>query len=640
MTSSLPCSARARTTGVIRWLGAVLAIVVAAGALEQAAPVATAAPVESAAAVPKVISIATSGTLNVRPAERAWTLEVKVSKAVLAGELTITDGFGDTVRTITVPKSNTKLVVSTSWDGRDDTDTDVPENVSYTWQLVMAAKDGSGNLVNGDGSGVTGTIDVINASLGTMKGSTPKISDTTPVTGQTLRAVPGSWTPASGVHFSYQWYRDSVANEIPFADGATYTVTTADYGHALLVRVSGVKDGWSADPVDRVSAPTAHVGKGKLSTTSTPKISGTPRVDHTLTADPGKWGAGVLLSYQWYKVSSRGKKTAIVAETSSTYVVAPDLAGRKLRVRVTGSATGYADTAVYSKVTRKVTKARFAVAGTPTIDVPGSLLVVGETLTAETGTYMPAATGFSYQWYRVKGARKTAIKKATKATYTVKASDKGYAITLAVAGRRAGYKNSGSVFATTATPAVQAGISGVTPKLSDTTPAVGQVLSVTGSTNESRWKPAGVMVGYTWYAGTTEVGTGSTYRVRAGDYGKTIRVVLTGALDDYAAVAKKSATSSRVSKGVFNTDDIDLFLDVDYLKGIMTAEVAGSPTPDSVGWQWYRVNGKVVTLISGETSNSLDFHSDPTGTYRVVATIAKAGYKTLILTKTKDLASG
>jgi uncharacterized protein YkwD len=61
--------------------------------------------------------------------------------------------------------------------------------------------------------------------------------------------------------------------------------------------------------------------------------------------------------------------------------------------------------------------------------------VVGQSLTARTGTWSPAATSYGYVWYRGD----TEIAGAVTAKYTLKAADAGQRITAKVIGRRAGY---------------------------------------------------------------------------------------------------------------------------------------------------------------------------------------------------------
>jgi len=70
----------------------------------------------------------------------------------------------------------------------------------------------------------------------------PTIDDTTPGSGQTLTANPGTWTGDAPIVFTYQWLRCNPGGnncvEIPTADDQTYTVQAADVGNTLRVRVT------------------------------------------------------------------------------------------------------------------------------------------------------------------------------------------------------------------------------------------------------------------------------------------------------------------------------------------------------------------------------------------------------------------
>ncbi|WKK72568.1 hypothetical protein Q0F99_06415 [Rathayibacter oskolensis] len=76
---------------------------------------------------------------------------------------------------------------------------------------------------------------------GVLTGATPTITGTAKV-GQTLTAVPGTWTPAP-VALSYQWKRAGVA--IPGASAATYKTVSADAGKSVTVTVTGTKAGFT-----------------------------------------------------------------------------------------------------------------------------------------------------------------------------------------------------------------------------------------------------------------------------------------------------------------------------------------------------------------------------------------------------------
>ncbi|QHC60230.1 hypothetical protein [Rathayibacter sp. VKM Ac-2760] len=76
---------------------------------------------------------------------------------------------------------------------------------------------------------------------GVLTGATPTITGTAKV-GQTLTAVPGTWTPAP-VTLSYQWKRGGTA--ISGATSATYKTVAADAGKAVTVTVTGTKSGYT-----------------------------------------------------------------------------------------------------------------------------------------------------------------------------------------------------------------------------------------------------------------------------------------------------------------------------------------------------------------------------------------------------------
>jgi len=75
---------------------------------------------------------------------------------------------------------------------------------------------------------------------GDLDGSVPTITGAA-VQGRTLTAKPGEWGP-DGVELSYRWYRSGLL--ITRAEGETYTLSGADVGHTITVRVRGEKDGY------------------------------------------------------------------------------------------------------------------------------------------------------------------------------------------------------------------------------------------------------------------------------------------------------------------------------------------------------------------------------------------------------------
>ena len=169
--------------------------------------------------------------------------------------------------------------------------------------------------------------------------------------------------------------------------------------------------------------------------TAPPTISGIPSLGQTLTAAPGTWTGdpAPTFSYQWVRCpasggAADGSDCAVIGGASTTaYVVASGDVGSRLRVRVTGSNSD-GNVTVASNATEVVS----GQAGPPNTAPPtivGSA-VVGQTLTANPGTWTGTGITFAYAWQRcdANGGACTPIATATQSTYTLVAADSGRTI--------------------------------------------------------------------------------------------------------------------------------------------------------------------------------------------------------------------
>lgn len=245
----------------------------------------------------------------------------------------------------------------------------------------------------------------------------PSISGKAAV-GSTLTAKPGKWG-ATGVGFTYQWYRNGSA--ISGAKKATLKLGSADAGKTITVKVTGKKAGYTT--ASATSAKTAKVLR--VFSAPAPKIGGSVKVGSTVSASVGTWKPKAsTVKYQWNR---DGK--AIRGATKAKYKITSADAGRKLTVSVRGSKSGYVTTTKTS-----ASKSVPRVLKTGKVSVSGSAKV-GSTLRANAGTWSPKPVKLKYQWKR-SGKN---ISGATKSTYRVAAGDRGHRISVTVTGSKSGY---------------------------------------------------------------------------------------------------------------------------------------------------------------------------------------------------------
>ena len=254
----------------------------------------------------------------------------------------------------------------------------------------------------------------------------PTVSDSTPDVGQQVSAGNGTWSETSGLSFGYQWTANGT--DIVGATGQSYTVTGAEVGKVLRVRVTASKTGFTSgtatsDPTSAVVDPNVP----DVTNTGLPAITGTAKVGQVLTVNDGTWDpADATLTRQW-----RRNGAAIPGATGRTYTLTTDDLGKAITVTVTGSKAGHTSGTVTSAPTAAIGN------GTITADKPtvAGKLKVGKTLTAKPGTSTPSTATVKYQWLR----NGTAIRGATASKYKLTRKDKGKKISIKVTRTATGY---------------------------------------------------------------------------------------------------------------------------------------------------------------------------------------------------------
>ena len=189
--------------------------------------------------------------------------------------------------------------------------------------------------------------------------------------------------------------------------------------------------------------------------TAPPTITGTATVGETLTAGNGTWSnSPTSYAYQWLRCNAGGNSCVSVANgTQKTYTLVGADAAHTMRVRVTAT-NADGSTSAESAQTDPVAPAtssaapkntdRPIISGTPR---------VGQTLTADEGSWSGNPTGYSFQWQRCDADNIVAcvnVVGATDKTYPLHTGDLGYRIRVRVTARNA----KGATTATSATTAV------------------------------------------------------------------------------------------------------------------------------------------------------------------------------------------
>jgi hypothetical protein len=416
------------------------------------------------------------------------------------------------------------------------------------------------------------------ASIGT-----PTISGTVAMTKQ-LTANPGIWSP--NATFTYQWLRRALDSNTPVeitgAKSATYTLTSADRGLVISVRVSGTLSGYFVTPATSVET---DVVMSPFVSAPSPAIAGTLRVGQTVTANPGAWnpsGPDTILTYQWF-----ANGLAITDATASTLVLEPSLVGRVITVKVTATRDTYAATTVSSANSAPVQAAPLSFTPTPTIQ--GSPLI-GQVLTVDLGNW-DADVAFSYQWKRAS----TIV--GTGSSYTVQASDRANGLTVTVTGSKLGYVTTVKTSSPTAPAAGPFSTVG-TPSFSANAGqfVVGSVLTA----NPGTWSPA-PQYRYQWLRGGAPIvgATAQTYTPVAADYQTSISVRVTASLLGYLADPQDSSATT-IGAGTFKSIPTPSITGSLKIGGTLTISAPNWTPAAAFSYKWF-ANGAEISGALGQS---------------------------------------
>lgn len=428
------------------------------------------------------------------------------SKQVTAVSVNYPDPLaGDTLEAKVTPEDAT---VTYSWK------VDGVEQSTDKTLVVLSRYAGAKIQLTVKGTGVyTGTATYTTSEVVTAKWvSGVQLSKSEPYVGDTLTAV----LKPSSAKVIYSWR----VGGVEVGTEASYTVQESDIGKLIQLKVTGT-DGFSGSAA---CSATANVLSNKVVNAAI--INNTQPIPGDVlsyTVQP----AGATTSCVW---KADGETVATVA----SYKVQQKDIGKVITVTVTGTGD-YSGSAIGS--TAKVTSARLA-----SVKIGNTSPVDGQTIYAVPS---PSTATASYTWYA------NGVELGTYSTPDFEVPEEAVGKTLTVTAVGTGAYTGTATSAATNKVVSSKKITSVT--LSNTTPVVGDTISVTIKPATANTASAKNQHSYVWTIGNKTVsGTGlSTYKVEAADAGLTIRVRVVGVSpysgDVYSAYTSAVASSSKLT---------------------------------------------------------------------------------------------
>jgi hypothetical protein len=462
-----------------------------------------------------------------------------------------------------------------------------------------------------------GVASATSATAGPVGSGAPS-STNPPVISGTLRrgqvlSVNATWNPA-GTSYTYQWQRSTDGSTWTAigTNASTFTLTTAEREARLRVTVTAVN---AYGQTSVTSDPTGPVVFDPPAGTAPPTVSGTTQRTFTLTAAAGSWGGtGNAYAYRWQRDDGSGW-TSISGATASTYKLAKDDEGGRVRVLVTASnVDGTAEQASAASI---APISPFPPANTVAPVITGTPQR-SRTLSATRGTWTGPDNLYAFQWQRDFGEGYVDIAGATGSAYTLAVADVDATVRVLVTA-----SNPDATIVETSEPTAPVLAAGplnqAPPTVSGT---VQRGLTLTGVSGS--WSGIGNTIGYQWESspdGTTWTkiagATSSSYALAAGDVGSYVRLLVTVTNPDGSASAASGATAKVVSAPPANTAKPTLAGQAQRASTLTATIGSWTGNGNGYAYQWQRDGVDIAGATNPTYTLSAD---DVNATVRVVIT--------------------
>ncbi len=331
-------------------------------------------------------------------------------------------------------------------------------------------------------------------------------------------------------------------------------------------------------------------------------------------------GLGTGSGYEIHVFNTQGNEiseTDVGASMSSFTTTLPLSAGRAYVL-----VYGEDEWATWGKTYQLTVSRAWSAAPAPSIAGSAHVRAV---LTANTGTWSPAPSTVSYQWYRSGQS----IAGATGRTFRLTSAELGKQIQVKVTASRPDYSSAQRWSAKTAVVTLPP-VSSSVPVVLGTARVGLKLVAQPGA-----WGPAPVQLSYQWYRGGSRIAgaTQSSYTLVAADRGQRVMVKVTGTKSGLSSVTRSSAQTGSVAAGILSKVSTPRITGVLKVRFTLQATVVPwSPSGVRYSYQWYRSGVR----ISGATKSSYRLGAADKGRkMSVKVTGSKAGYTSVAKSSAK-----
>lgn len=252
-----------------------------------------------------------------------------LSKPAASWQLAFRNQAGTVLRTVS--GSAAQGLIKAAWDGKDSAGNPVADG-AFTWTLTAQPADGQGAALTVPGPALAAPV---------MKPTVRPTVTGTFVVGATVKAGPGSWTPAA-TSYTYRWTANGVT--INGATGSSYAIPATMLGKRLAVVVTGNRAGHTSTAI--ASNPSVAIAKGAAAqATARPAVTGTVKAGYTVKATAGAWTPKPMAyGYEW-----RLNNVIVRGVTGPSLKLTTAMRGKQLTVTVFARRTGHHDGRSISK---------------------------------------------------------------------------------------------------------------------------------------------------------------------------------------------------------------------------------------------------------------------------------------------------